>query len=67
MAASHPDVVAALMVHVDGARRDLGDERLGITGRNTRPVGVVEHPVTLTTYDPAHPYCIAEYDLPDRG
>jgi arylsulfatase A len=64
---AHPDVVAKLMPHVERARVELGDARLGITGTATRPAGVVDHPVTLTTYDPSHPYCIAEYDLPDRG
>ena len=25
------------------------------------------YPVPLTTFDPDHPYYLAEYDLPDRG
>ena len=25
------------------------------------------NPVALTSYDPDHPYVVAEYDLPDRG
>jgi arylsulfatase A-like enzyme len=62
-----PTVVAELIAHVERARAELGDARLGIIGSGTRPVGVVDHPETLTTYDPNHPYCIAEYDLPDRG
>jgi arylsulfatase A-like enzyme len=65
--AEQPGVVAELLIHVDAARADLGDRRLGIEGSGRRPVGVVERPRTLTTFDPAHPYYLAEYDLPDRG
>ncbi len=32
-----------------------------------RPIGRVDHAVTLTTYDPDHPYYLSEYDLTDRG
>ena len=63
----HPDVAATLDAHADRARRSLGDARLGITGRDVRPIGRVPAPATLTRYDPAHPYYAAEYDLPDRG
>jgi arylsulfatase A len=52
---------------VGGARRWLGDARLGVTGADVRPIGRVDHPSPLTTYDPSHPYYAAEYDLPDRG
>jgi arylsulfatase A-like enzyme len=64
---SRPDVVAELLVHVERARRDLGDARLGIRGAGVRPPGIVDHAVTLTTFDASHPYYVAEYDLPDRG
>jgi arylsulfatase A-like enzyme len=67
VAADHPDVVATLLDRVREARVDLGDGRLGIEGRGVRPVGKVDDPHTLTTFDPTHPYCVAEYDLPDRG
>ncbi len=63
----HPDVVARLEAVADGARRSLGDARLGITGSDVRPVGRVADPSPLTTYDPSYPYYAAEYDLPDRG
>ncbi|MEM7337142.1 MAG: sulfatase [Actinomycetota bacterium] len=63
----HPTIVAELNSLADGARRALGDRRLGQDGSEVRPVGRVEHPVPLTTYDPHHPYVVAEYDLPDRG
>jgi arylsulfatase A len=67
VSADHPDVVAALQGHADRARAELGDARLGVEGAGTRPPGLVDDPVTLTTYDPDHPYYVAEYDLPDRG
>ncbi|MGH9046881.1 MAG: sulfatase family protein [Acidimicrobiales bacterium] len=64
---AHPEVVGRLSAHAERARGELGDARLGIVGADTRPVGRVDHPVTLTTFDPEHPYYVAEYDLPDRG
>jgi len=64
---SNPGVVKALMAHVESCRSDIGDEATGVKGRNTRPIGRVEHPDTLTHYDPGHPYIIALYDLKDRG
>ena len=36
-------------------------------GDDVRPIGRVDDPAPLTTYDPDHPYFVAEYDLPDRG
>ena len=67
VAAAHPDVVARLTAAAERYRSDLGDARLGIAGAGTRPPGRVADPVPLTTYDPGHPYVVAEYDLPDRG
>ncbi len=64
---AHPDVVADLLAHAERARRDLGDARLGVTGSGVRAPGRVVHPHPLTTFDPAHPYSIAMYDLGDRG
>ncbi|MEM9613704.1 MAG: sulfatase [Actinomycetota bacterium] len=63
----HPDVVARLEAVAEEARRTLGDDRLDREGSEVRPIGRVVNPVPLTTYDPDHPYVIAEYDLPDRG
>lgn len=65
--ADHPDVVAALTSHAERARADLGDARLGVKGSGVRPVGEVENPKPLTTFDPDHPYYLAEYDLEERG
>lgn len=63
----HPDVVAELEALADHARATLGDARLERTGSEVRPIGTVENPAPLTTYDPEHPYVVAEYDLADRG
>ena len=67
VAAEHPDVVARLEQLAQRFREALGDERLGIVGTEVRPAGRVPDPRPLTTYDPAHPYVVAEYDLDDRG
>jgi arylsulfatase A len=63
----HPDVVEALTAKVNACRKELGDAAVGIEGENTRPIGRVENPDTLTHLDPEHPYMIAMYDLKDRG
>lgn len=63
----HLDVVASLEAHAETAREYLGDARLGITGKDVRDIGRVEGSRPLTSYDPTHPYYMAEYDLPDRG
>ena len=65
--ADHPDVVARLTALLEDARRDLGDEATGTTGTGVRPIGRVDDPKPLTTFDPEHPYYAAEYDLPHRG
>jgi arylsulfatase A-like enzyme len=67
VAEANPDVVAALAAHAERAREVLGDARTGRVGREVRPAGRVADPVALTTYDPDHPYYLAEYDLADRG
>lgn len=64
---AHPDVVARLDSYAERARESLGDERLGRVGSEIRPIGRVDDPAPLTTYDPDHPYVVAEYDLADRG
>ena len=67
VATANPEVVKRLHATAEGYRRELGDGRLGIVGRDVRPIGRVEQPSTLTTFDPDHPYFMAEYDLADRG
>jgi arylsulfatase A len=61
------DVVAALEKHAERARCSLGDARSGRVGADVRPIGRVADPRPLTTYDPDHPYYLAEYDLSDWG
>ena len=63
----HPDVVAELEAYAEVARTALGDARLGRVGTEVRPIGRVADAAPLTTYDPDHPYVVAEYDLPERG
>jgi len=59
----YPEVVKELELKMDECRQDIGDEATGAQGNNTRPVGRVANPETLTHYDPSHPYMIAMYDL----
>lgn len=63
----HPEIVKSMMLLVEAARGDLGDNAVGAAGANCRPVGRVDKGVPLTEYDPNCPYIEAEYDLPDRG
>jgi arylsulfatase A-like enzyme len=65
--AEHPETVTRLEQFAERFRADLGDARLGRTGSGVRPVGRVDDPGPLTTFDPEHPYYVAEYDLGDRG
>ena len=65
--AGNPDVVSRLAALAEGMRDDLGDDRLGRPGRNRRPIGMVDQPRPLCTFDPAHPYFYAEYDLSEVG
>jgi arylsulfatase A-like enzyme len=67
VAGQQPDRVSALVEAADAWRERLGDRRIGKTGTDNRPKGRVDAPDTLTHYDPAHPYVIAEYDLRERG
>lgn len=63
----HPDVVKRLRARAAAAVLDLGDARTNTPGNNVRRVGEVEEAAALTTFDPAHPYYMAEYDLADMG
>ena len=67
VAADHPEVVADLEAHAERYRQSIGDALQDRVGDDIRPAGRVPDPVTLTTYDPDHPYYLAEYDLADRG
>ena len=63
----HAEVVAALRAKLDELRADLGDDATGVVGSGIRPIGRVDDPQPLTTFDPEHPYYAAEYDLHHRG
>jgi arylsulfatase A len=63
----HADTVGELAQLMEQCRRDLGDSLTGVEGANCRPIGRVDCPRPLTTYDATYPYIIAEYDLPERG
>ncbi len=67
LADQRPEIVAELQAHAERARVSLGDARLERIGNDIRPIGRVENPKPLTTFDPEHPYYMAEYDLSDRG
>lgn len=63
----HPEKIPELKDLLESCRQDIGDDLTGVRGRNCRPIGKVNNPRTLTTYDCAHPYMIAMYDLSDRN
>ncbi len=60
-------IVRALMAQLDRSRDDLGDAATHTAGRNRRPIGRVDDPRPLTTFDPDCPYFMATYDLTDAG
>ena len=62
MAADHPDIVAKLKAGAEVVRERWGDDLTGAPGRDLRPVGRVDNPKPLATYDPSHPYIVALYD-----
>ena len=59
---AHPDIVKRLTEYANACREDLGDAGVGLPGQNCRPVGSVENPKPLTSYDWTHPYMQAAYD-----
>ena len=65
--AEQPQVLEVLRSAAERLRAELGDARLGVVGSGCRPIGRIDDPRPLTTYDPEHPYLVAEYDLSDRG
>ena len=62
VAASHPDIVSKLEALLDHCRQDLGDSSRAMIGKKCRASGKVNHPRTLTQYNPDHPYVVASYD-----
>jgi hypothetical protein len=51
----------------DGGRVDLGDDALGMVGKNCRPPGKVASPITLTILNESDPVVWAEYDTDEIG
>ena len=64
---SRGDIVRSMEPVVASCRSDLGDAVTGTRGAGNRPQGRVESAVPLTSYDQAHPYIVAMYDLEERG
>ncbi|NOX98011.1 MAG: sulfatase [Nitrospirae bacterium] len=62
-----PEVVKDLTAKIGLCREDIGDEAIGMEGKNIRPIGRIANPDTLTHFDLEHPYIIAMYDIKDRG
>lgn len=58
----NPDVVEKLTKVINKYQKDIGDEAEGIIGENTRLIGKVNNPNTLTIYNENHPYIVAMYD-----
>jgi len=61
----HPEIVVELDILAEEVRKDLGDERMKISGTGVRKKGKIDNPKPLTQYLPDHPYMIAMYDLAD--
>ena len=67
VAAEHPEIVAQLLRDVQSYREMFGDKNTGDKGGARRPIGRVENPKPLTSYDPNDVYFQAMYDLGDAG
>ena len=63
----HPEIVNELTEIYDRYKNMLGDDITGVKGGETRECMVIENPVTLTVYDPNHPYIVAMYDKTEMG
>ena len=62
-----PEKVEEMQRLLAVCRDDIGDDAVGKSGANRRPIGEVSQGRTLTEFDPDYPYFIAEYDLAERG
>jgi arylsulfatase A-like enzyme len=63
----YPEIVAELTDIRDEYEYMLGDDMSGAKGSEARECMTVENPVTLTVYDPDHPYIVAMYDKTETG
>jgi len=64
---AHPKIIADINAKADQWRKALGDTSLDIVGDERRPIGEVENPVPLTSFNENYPYYLAEYDLFEGG
>ena len=62
---NHPDIVQIIEAKAKGIRYDLGDALTETTGNGQRPIGRVENPQPLASYNKDHPYIVAAYDNAD--
>jgi arylsulfatase A-like enzyme len=67
VAVEHPEIVKHLIAAMDGIRKELGDSRLGIQGKNRREPAVSKNPKRLTTEDKSYPYIEPIYQLDESG
>ena len=67
ISAAHPETVRELQAMAAAFRARLGDSAAGVTGAETRPIGMVDNPQMLTALGAEHPYIIAMYDCADCG
>ncbi len=61
----HPEIIEKILKIVEMRREDIGDDAVGMTGKNRRPIGKVSNAKPLTEYKEDHPYIIAMYDIAD--
>jgi arylsulfatase A-like enzyme len=67
VAAEHPEIVKGLVAAMDEIRKELGDSRLGIQGKDRREPAVSKNPKRLTTEDKTYPSIEPIYQLGEAG
>ena len=60
-------IINETQVRLEECRVDLGDDALGMVGKNCRPPGKVASPITLTILNESDPVVWAEYDTDEIG
>ena len=60
-------IINETQVRLEECRVDLGDDALGMVGKNCRPPGKVASPITLTILNDSDPGVWAEYDTDEIG
>jgi arylsulfatase A-like enzyme len=67
VAEKHPEIVKRLGAAMDAIRKELGDSRLGIQGKDRREPALSKTPKRLTTEDKHHPCIEPVYQLGESG